>query len=128
MHHYGCQTEPSPMERKCLDCDEPLVGRADKKFCDDACRANYNNRRNSGESGYLRKVNSILKRNRKILEALIPGGHGIVKWQTLINEGFNFNYITDMSETSEGAQYRFCYEFGYLLQDNDEVLLIRRKD
>src|SRR3546814_5057939 len=79
------------MERKCMDCGEPLVGRADKKFCDDACRANYNNRRNSGESGYLRKVNNILKRNRKILAKLSPEGGGKVKWKTLINDGFNFN-------------------------------------
>ncbi|MFB2119501.1 hypothetical protein [Parapedobacter sp. 2B3] len=116
------------MERKCLDCGELLIGRADKKFCDDNCRANYNNRRNSEESGYLRKVNNILKRNRKILEMLNPRGEGKVKWQTLINEGFNFNYITDMNETNEGAQYRFCYEYGYVLLDTDEVLLVRRQD
>lgn len=106
-----------------MDCGEPLIGRADKKFCDDACRANYNNRRNSEESGYLRKVNNILKRNRKILETFNPDGK--VKWQTLMNEGFNFNYITDMSETTEGAQYRFCYEYGYCLLDNGEVLLVQ---
>lgn len=116
------------MERKCLDCGEALVGRADKKFCDDACRTNYNNRRNSEESGYLRKVNSILKRNRKILETLNPGNKGTVKWRTLIGEGFNFDYITDMYETTEGSQYRFCYEYGYLLLDNDEVLLVKRKN
>lgn len=116
------------MERKCLDCGAPLVGRADKKFCDDGCRTNYNNRRNSGESGYLRKVNSILKRNRKILEILNPEGETKVKWRTLISEGFSFDYITDMYEATEGAQYRFCYEYGYLLLDNDEVLLVKRKD
>lgn len=115
------------MERKCLDCGEPLIGRADKKFCDDACRANHNNRRNSEESGYLRKVNNILKRNRKILEALNPEGEVKVKWQTLMNEGFNFNYITDMNETNEGLQYRFCYEYGYSLLDDGEVLLVRGK-
>lgn len=116
------------MERKCKDCGEPLVGRADKKFCDDTCRANYNNQRNSDENGYLRKVNNTLKRNRKILEMLKPEGEGKVKWRTLIDEGFNFNYITDMSETAEGVQYRFCYEYGYLLLDDDMVLLVRRKD
>lgn len=116
-----------PMDRKCLDCGEPLVGRADKKFCDDACRSNYNNRRNNEESGYLRKVNSILKRNRKILETLNPEGKGKVKWRVLVREGFNFEYITDMNEMADGAQYRFCYEYGYLLLDADEVLLVRRK-
>jgi len=115
------------MERRCLDCGAQLAGRADKKFCDDACRSNYNNRRNSAESGYLRKVNSILKRNRRILETLNPEGKTKVKWRVLVHNGFNFNYITDMYETSKGVQYRFCYEYGYLLLDDDEVLLVKRK-
>lgn len=116
-----------PMERTCMDCGAPLVGRADKKFCDDGCRANHYNRRSSAENGYLRKVNSILKRNRKILGKLNPEQERKVKWQTLMDEGFNFNYITDMSETADGSQYRFCYEYGYLLLEDDEVLLVRRK-
>ncbi|SFB93768.1 hypothetical protein SAMN05421747_102214 [Parapedobacter composti] len=115
------------MERKCLDCGAQLVGRADKKFCDDACRNNYNNRRNSAENSYLRKVNAILKRNRKILETLNPGGKTKVKWRKLVGEGFNFDYITDIYETASGAQYRFCYEYGYLLLENDDVLLVKRK-
>ncbi|WP_170122572.1 hypothetical protein [Mucilaginibacter oryzae] len=30
-------------ERVCLDCGTPLQGRADKKFCNDLGRNNYNN-------------------------------------------------------------------------------------
>lgn len=115
------------MERRCLDCGKPIAGRVDKKFCDDACRSNHNNRRNSEENGYLRKVNNTLKRNRKILETLNPESKVKVKWRTLVQMGFNFDYITDMYETSKGVQYRFCYEYGYLLLDDDEVLLVRRK-
>jgi hypothetical protein len=29
--------------KKCLACNKTLRGRADKKFCDDYCRSNYNN-------------------------------------------------------------------------------------
>ncbi len=114
--------------RTCLDCGSALAGRADKKFCDDACRSNYNNRRNVEDSGYLRRVNGILKRNRRILETLNPEGKTKIKWKALVNEGFNFDYITDMYETSKGIHYRFCYEYGYLLLENDEVLLVRRKN
>ncbi|MFA6947300.1 MAG: DUF2116 family Zn-ribbon domain-containing protein, partial [Pedobacter sp.] len=32
------------MERECLDCGAALRGRTDKKFCDDQCRSNFNNR------------------------------------------------------------------------------------
>lgn len=123
---YFIQRNPLPMEKRCLDCGEPIIGRIDKKFCDDACRSNYNNRRNSEDNSYLRKVNSILKRNRKILEAFNPERKIKVKWKALVTEGFNFDYITDMYETETGAQYRFCYEYGYLLLEHDEVLLVKR--
>ncbi len=116
------------MDRKCLDCGKPLVGRADKKFCDDNCRSSYNNRRNSEDSSYLRKVNGILRRNRRILEKLNPMGKTTVDWRTLVVEGFNFDYITDMHETEKGKLYRFCYEYGYRLLEREGVLLVKRKD
>ncbi len=116
------------MERTCLDCGQALIGRADKKFCDDACRSNYNNRQSSGESALLRKVNSILKRNRRTLEKLNPEGKVKIKRRLLVNEGFHFDYITSTYETAKGDQYRFCYEYGYLLLDNDEVLLVKRTE
>ena len=117
-----------PMERRCLDCGQPLFGRSDKKFCDDLCRSNANNQRNSEETGYLRKINSILKRNRKILESLCLDGDRKIKWRVLVSEGFNFDYITDMYDTADEVQYRFCYEYGYLLLANDEVLIVKRRD
>lgn len=116
------------MEKSCLDCGKPIAGRADKKFCDDGCRGNYNNRRNSEENSYLRKVNSILKRNRRILAALNTEVKTKVTWKTLLREGFNFAYITEMHETAKGVQYRFCYEYGYLLLEDEEVLLVKRKN
>ncbi|WP_257666179.1 hypothetical protein [Parapedobacter tibetensis] len=114
------------MERRCLDCEQPIIGRADKKFCDDACRSNHNNRLHSEETIYLRKVNSILKRNRKILETLNPDGKAKLKRKTLQDEGFDFGYITSTYTTKKGDQYRYCYEYGYLLLGNDEVLLVKR--
>ena len=29
-------------EKRCLECGDVIKGRADKKFCDDQCRSNYN--------------------------------------------------------------------------------------
>lgn len=114
--------------RLCLDCHQPLVGRADKKFCDDACRSNYNNRLIAEQTVYVRAVNATLKKNRKILEKLNPDGKIKVKRKTLLREGFSFDYFTGIYETGKGSQYRFCYEYGYLLLDNDDVLLVKRSE
>lgn len=60
------------MERFCLDCQALLKGRADKKFCDDQCRSNYNNRLKTVNNQFLNAVNKILKKNRDVLEAQTP--------------------------------------------------------
>ncbi|RYF12576.1 MAG: DUF2116 family Zn-ribbon domain-containing protein, partial [Flavobacteriales bacterium] len=43
----------SLMNRFCLDCNTEIKGRADKKFCDDQCRNNYNNRRKSEDGEFV---------------------------------------------------------------------------
>ena len=59
-------------ERKCLECNEKLVGRIDKKFCSDFCRNNYNNNINKDNTNLIRNTNHRLRKNWRILEALNP--------------------------------------------------------
>jgi len=115
-------------ERACLDCGAPLHGRADKKFCNDQCRNNYNNQLNSSSSNLMRNVNNILRRNRRILEELNPTGKTKVPRKKLVSKGYDFDYLTGIYQTQNGKTYHFCYEYGYLPLDNDEVLLVRREE
>ncbi|QNL49971.1 hypothetical protein H8S90_25350 [Olivibacter sp. SDN3] len=112
------------MDYNCLDCKRTLIGRSDKKFCNDACRSNYNNKRNYIQHRHIRSVNSILKKNRNILAALNPYGKKVVAKEKLLENGFNFHYFTNLLETSKGRVYFFCYEYGYLIIDDQEVLLV----
>ncbi|MDY0103459.1 MAG: hypothetical protein RBS07_11010 [Lentimicrobium sp.] len=116
------------MEKICLDCGEPLIGRADKKFCNDQCRNNYNNRLNADASATVRNINHILRKNRRILSELIPEDKVTVHKEKLSNEGFNFTYITHLYVTQKGSTYRFVYEYGYLPLDNDFYMLVIRKN
>jgi predicted nucleic acid-binding Zn ribbon protein len=116
------------MEKFCLDCGEPITGRMDKKFCSDMCRNNYNNRLNSEVTNYVRNVNNILRKNRRILSELIPQEGKInVHKDKLVNKGFNFNYFTHLYTTQKGSSYRFVYEYGYLPLDNDFYMLVIRE-
>lgn len=115
------------MERLCLDCNAILNGRADKKFCDDQCRTNYNNKIRTEDHSYLNEVNRILRKNRDILKNKNPEGKVKLKRDQLIRKGFNFNYHTHTYTTQKGTTYIFCYEYGYLPLDNDEILLIKRE-
>lgn len=114
--------------RTCLDCGQKLVGRSDKKFCDDACRSNYNNHKQRKDSAAIRKINSILKQNRTILKSLNPDGKAKISKKTLQNEGFNFTYFTHQYITAKGGVYHFCYDYGYILLPYDQVLIVRREE
>lgn len=115
--------------RHCLACGKPVKGRIDKKFCDDYCRNAYNNKSKQEESSYMRHINGLLKKNRKILEDLL-GPEGMVKHpkSKLQQNGFLFNYHTHIYTNQKGNQYFFCYEYGYLPLEGDWYLLVKRKE
>lgn len=115
--------------RTCLACGKTLKGRLDKKFCDDYCRNSYNNQQNSDQNNFVRNVNNILRKNRRILEEFIPEGEEMKKIQKekLALAGFNFKYHTHQYQNQKGQIYFFNYEFGYLPLDGDWVLVVKRK-
>ena len=109
---------------KCLDCGEPMVGRADKKFCDDSCRSNYNNKTREDSVDLIRNVNYKLRKNRKILEELNPKGNSKTSRSALLKRGFDFSYVTSYYTTKANKTYYFVYEQGYLELDKDEFALV----
>jgi hypothetical protein len=115
------------MERLCLDCQSPIKGRADKKFCDDICRNNFNNLLKAEELVYLKQINQILKKNRKILKEECQERKIKIKRAQLVRRGFNFDYHTHIYLTKSGASYYFCYEYGYLSLGEMEVLIVKRE-
>lgn len=117
-------TEP----KTCLHCGAPLKGRTDKKFCDDQCRNAFNNQLNSDSNNYVRNVNNILRRNRRILEELNITGKEKVHKNKLAERGFNFNYFTNTLVTQAGKTYFFCYEHGYLPLEADWYILVIKRD
>ncbi|MCB9188149.1 MAG: hypothetical protein H6599_02595 [Flavobacteriales bacterium] len=115
-------------KKKCLSCGEELFGRVDKKFCNDNCRSSYNNLKNKMSDEYFRKVNSILRKNRRILEEFNPNEKSKTTKEKLLLNGFNFYFYTNMYRTKQGKTYYFVYEHGYLELDNEEYALVRKLD
>lgn len=113
-------------QKLCLECGEPLKGRADKKFCDDQCRSNYNNKMNSDVTAEMRNINNILRKNRRILETVTPKEGKTKISKTKLNEkGFNFKYFTHTHTTQKGTVYKLCYDYGYLPVENDFYVVIK---
>jgi predicted nucleic acid-binding Zn ribbon protein len=114
--------------KKCTECQEPIIGRVDKKFCSDQCRNTYNNRNNSDSTNLVRNVNNVLRKNRRILHELNPEGKARTHRNKLNELGFNFNYFTSQYKTQKGVVYYFCYEYGYLPIENDFFLLVKQRE
>ena len=115
--------------RLCLNCEKPVKGRTDKKFCDDYCRNSYNNQLKSNTTNLVRNINNALGKNRRILENQFTEGEEITKTtkQKLIQKGFQFKYFTNTYTNKKGNVYFFCYDLGYLPLENDWYLLVKSK-
>jgi hypothetical protein len=119
---------PSQELRQCHECGEPFRGRMDKRFCSDLCRVAFNNRLNSADISYVRSVNNILRRNRRILLSMNPSGKNRVSHEKLKEKGFDFHYFTSTYKTREGSMYYYCYDQGYLPLEQDRYLLVIKKE
>lgn len=116
--------------KKCLQCGEPFQGRSDKRFCDDYCRNAYNNALRKETNKRVRTINSILKKNRDVLEEIMEGKEDTVKTtqEKLLHAGFQFKYFTHLYTTKKGKVYHYCYDYGYLALENDWFLIVRDRE
>jgi hypothetical protein len=114
--------------KNCLACERPIKGRTDKKFCDDSCRNNYNNRLNSDATPLMRNINNILRKNRRILEELLAHLDKktfVIDRHKLVEKGFQFEYFTEHYTTKENEQYYYCYDYGYRIIENEKVMAVK---
>lgn len=113
------------IEKKCLNCDKPVRGRSDKKFCNDACRNNYNNQHRETMPDMVRRINSVLLKNYQLLtQQLGDDGKRKVCREQLALRGFHFGYHTHTYTTKRGHCYYFCYNHGWL-DLNESILVVR---
>ena len=107
--------------------ENEIKGRIDKKFCSDYCRNAYNNKLNKDSNNLVRNINNRLRKNYRILEAYeLKEGKTRTTKNSLLNKGFDFDYITSLYTTKKGSTYFFVYDLGYLPLDNDFYMLVKR--
>jgi predicted nucleic acid-binding Zn ribbon protein len=126
----------------CLECGEPLgPGRGDRKFCNDLCRTAFNNRRrkepipddefsyfNNVEMPAIKKVYNILLDNWTIMYNIGQYDGAILPLRDLLGHGFNLKYFTSECKFENGEVYRFCFDFGYRMTNDEQVYIIYRRE
>jgi len=115
-------------KRLCLSCEAEIFGRVDKKFCSDYCRNAFHNEVNRDSSSYIRKVNNVLRKNRRILAKYNPRGKSKIRESVLLEDGYNFGFHTNVYNTKKGGKYYFCYDQGFIKLDEGWVALVIRQD
>lgn len=101
-------------QKLCLECDYPLRGRRDKKFCSDACRSAYHNQLRGPAEKHIRNTNIILRKNRKILIELYHRlGQNIPRFE-MLEAGFKFPYATSIEIVNSGQVVKYCYDVSYI--------------
>ena len=116
------------MDKKCLECENKIVGRVDKKFCSDYCRNSYNNKLNKDSKNLLRNINNRLRKNYRILDSFtLHEGKTKTTKTRLMDKGFDFEYLTNLYTTKKGTTYYFVYDLGYLPLDNDYYMIVKRE-
>jgi len=115
--------------RYCDYCHKELLGRSDKRYCNDTCRNNgnrqYRKKMAWEEPIFIRQINNILRRNHRILSNLMENADGPkpVSRQQLIAMGFSFRFQTTMLST-KGGDYYFSYDYGWKSLDEEKVLVV----
>jgi hypothetical protein len=116
----------SSTKRTCMQCGETIRGRRDKKFCNDQCRNDYNNFMNSDRVACMRNTNGVLRRNRKILESILQSFDNVkIPLRRIIDAGYQPDHLTQVQTTNIGT-YRYCYEYGIMMMEENMVMIVKR--
>ena len=114
--------------KTCLQCERSFRGRADKRYCSDSCRAQFNNQQRRTHPSTQQRIHQYLKQNHSILSSLLQRKNTLqISEMQLIELGFRMRYITHWISI-HNEQIRFgCYEFEWKKTENGMIEIQKSK-
>lgn len=110
----------------CPVCGSEINGRSDKKYCDDYCRSTHHYKLNENNNKLIRRMNSRLRKNRRILDKVIAKERTCCSYQHLLFLGFDFSIHTSIYINDDGDTCYYCYDRGYVSKGKDQYLIVKR--
>lgn len=117
-------------ERLCLACGKHIHGRSDKKFCDSYCRNSFNNQHKRSDEKYIQQVNSLIRRNRRILKTLCPEGKAVIRKELLDRLGFKYGVFSGIYHYKRNTYY-LSYDYGFAVhyeRSIPKVIIIQQQE
>lgn len=116
--------------RICKFCENSinlLKGRKDRLFCDETCKNRYHNTQIYEEQQEIKRVQLILKRNRRVLKKMfVRKDRDLLDKIVLLKEGFEFDYHTHfVTSKIKKNQFTFCFDYGYRSVGEDRYKVIK---
>jgi len=110
------------MKSNCIQCDEPLYGRSDQRFCSTSCRSHYHNHKREGENKTFYATHKHLITNYKMLSKILEQHPHIASINQLSRFGFVASKITEIE--LEGPNTRpvfYLYDIGFRYLDQKHI-------
>lgn len=114
--------------KTCLQCERQFRGRADKRYCSDACRAQFNNLQRRVNPSTQQCIHQYLKENHRILQELLQRKNTLqISEMQLTELGFRARYITHWINVHEPPIRFGCYEYEWKKMENGMVEIQKSK-
>jgi hypothetical protein len=75
----------------------------------------------------MRNINNKLRKNYRILTEVNIDGKTKVAKSKLDSLGFDFDYFTNIKVYKNGSEYKFIYDYGYKLLEEDFILIVKNQ-
>jgi len=114
--------------KKCKICSNPVIGRADKKFCSTRCKNYYHLNLRRVTNIEVQEINKILHRNRSILLEILGKNQTQKKVPRLVLDKmkFRYKYHTHTYINSVGKTYYYIYDMAWMSFSDNEILIVRK--
>lgn len=96
----------------CLECGTLFYGRLNKRFCCDACKNRYHNRKQQEIRRVKLRMRTILERNYSILSSLLSMNLFSINRQELLLLGYNMDCMTTLCKVGRHEQCS-CYDIAF---------------
>ena len=111
------------MKKNCLTCNSRLNGRADKKFCNEACRNEFHNHQGAKKrDAVVKKLAALTNKNYEVLTGLFSNGVFEIRKDDLECFGFSFRGITGVELEKPGLLQLCCYDFNLIMKGEKWVI------
>jgi hypothetical protein len=115
------------MKKTCENCQKPLAGRMDKKFCSTECKNHYNNSQRKSAKTETQEIDGYLHRNRDILKTIMGNASKeTIDRLILVRAGFKFDYMTGIYFNKENKMYRILYDYAWMEFSDQKILIVKK--